>query len=576
MKHKFLIFTLFVLTSALGSFGVSYFNNTTERAQAASQKLMGYLWSDNIGWISLSCENMVPCTPGNTYQVTIDLGTGDISGMAWSNNLGWLNFDAGCPAGAVGTCDASMIGNNMEGWARFVSNNPPSWDGWISFSSNSYVGGAPVVSYGPILSGVNITGDAWGSTVVGWINFVDVIIGAASSGLELKPATSASLTGAQVTALPNTLSLANPGTFNLYWYTTDPNVVYTSCAATSSGTSTWVGYTPLGPVAVNPPNNPNQTTPADFVTFTTSPSQTYTLTCQKQGGGFDTATATVTDTANSNIQLRATELSDPLLDVLSAPGAPQNIFVPAGTGGVRLFWWKSQSAPAYTSCTASSVTSPNPNPTTNWNGTAINAATIPELPPNNPNNGTYSFIGTATTYSLSCTDGNVTDTATATVTEGNACNVLNFSWNPQGVCPPGTPGYVAPGISWSTSNALACQGAASNAPYTWLDNPPANTAGFQDVSSYPSGTQFQLSCDGIAGGNCYSSVLTLNYLPANDPSCQQGQQTYQCSDGLDNDNDGFIDFVGSPNAPVGAIPDPGCVSLIDNSEFNLKVKVKEN
>ena len=93
---------------------------------------------------------------------------------------------------------------------------------------------------------------------------------------------------------------------------------------------------------------------------------------------------------------------------------------------------------------------------------------------------------------------------------------------------------------------------------------------------FPSGTQFQLSCDGIAGGNCYSSVLTLNYLPANDPSCQQGQQTYQCSDGLDNDNDGFIDFVGSPNAPVGAIPDPGCVSLIDNSEFNLKVKVKEN
>ena len=58
--------------------------------------LSGYAWSENAGWISFSCRNTSSC--GTTsYGVVIDHTTGDFSGRAWGENIGWVTFASGGP-----------------------------------------------------------------------------------------------------------------------------------------------------------------------------------------------------------------------------------------------------------------------------------------------------------------------------------------------------------------------------------------------------------------------------------------------------------------------------------------------
>ncbi len=577
MKKKFFIFVLFIFASLAGSFYASYVNHSTKQAKAAPQKVKGYLWSDNIGWVSLSCENMAPCGV-NTYQVEVESATGELSGMAWSNNIGWLNFDAGCPPGTdpLTTCSAKMVGNTIEGWAQFVSAAAtPGWNGWVSFSSlndndpdTSGIQTAPL--YGPIVSGNTLSGFAWGSTGVGWLELVDVTIEVINinTNLHLIPSTSSSLTQPDVVLLTPagaatpTLTLPAPGNFELYWYTTDPSVTYTSCDATSTSTSTWTTFTPLIPVPLDPAMSKQAN-----VNYTTAPLQKYMLKCYRLGGGVDHAEAVVN--GGNNLELRASLTT---LTAANAQTAPNPLSVPIGTTNVDLYWWKTPGAPTYTSCTASSSGTSFNGPLT-WPTYAP-----PLLPPNNPATWTYTYSGTSKTYTLTCDiQGGGTDTATAVVQSGPQCNVLNFGWTGP-LCPPGSPVYVPPEISWSTSNASSC----NDSPNGWQTDPLNNNniSGSDDVSSYSPGTTFNMTCNGINGGTCSpSSPLTLNYLSASDPICQQA--VTQCSDGIDNDGDGFVDFAPGTWTPAYAASltpavDPGCVSATDNSEFNLKVKVKEN
>ena len=53
--------------------------------------LSGYAWSENAGWISFSCQNTGSCASVN-FGVTFDPLSGDFRGHAWSENLGWINF----------------------------------------------------------------------------------------------------------------------------------------------------------------------------------------------------------------------------------------------------------------------------------------------------------------------------------------------------------------------------------------------------------------------------------------------------------------------------------------------------
>jgi len=53
--------------------------------------LTGHAWGENIGWVSFSCENTASCTTAD-YGVVIDPFTGEFSGRAWAENVGWVTF----------------------------------------------------------------------------------------------------------------------------------------------------------------------------------------------------------------------------------------------------------------------------------------------------------------------------------------------------------------------------------------------------------------------------------------------------------------------------------------------------
>ncbi len=137
----------------------------------------GYAWSENIGWISFNCTNQNSCSQVD-YGVSID-GNGNFSGYAWSENIGWIRFDPPGPYPESPNYSAKLdlVTNQITGWARACAGTvngdcnsatqTDGWDGWIKMAGTASNGS----SYGVFRSGCNLIDYAWGSDVVGWINF---------------------------------------------------------------------------------------------------------------------------------------------------------------------------------------------------------------------------------------------------------------------------------------------------------------------------------------------------------------------------------------------------------------------
>lgn len=175
------------------------FSATTNLAAAA--ELTGYAWSENTGWISLSCENDDSCGSVD-YGVTVN-NDGTLSGYAWSagkpdgmpdsepSGIGWVKFGAGqsddgtFPDASVVDESAKLAVSNgslhLEGWARAcaatqngdcatpVHSDAGSWDGWISLSCTT-TGSCGTTSYYSYLSDTPPAEPvAWGSNVIGWV-----------------------------------------------------------------------------------------------------------------------------------------------------------------------------------------------------------------------------------------------------------------------------------------------------------------------------------------------------------------------------------------------------------------------
>ncbi|ANM31010.1 hypothetical protein ABI59_17680 [Acidobacteria bacterium Mor1] len=83
--------------------------------------LTGWMWAENIGWISMSCENDSSCTNAD-YGVRND-GHGALSGFAWSENVGWIHF---MPATSGVTIDANTGEFAGRAWGENI--------GWITFA----------------------------------------------------------------------------------------------------------------------------------------------------------------------------------------------------------------------------------------------------------------------------------------------------------------------------------------------------------------------------------------------------------------------------------------------------------
>jgi len=147
--------------------------------QAVATAVNGWAWSDNIGWIE-----MQPAYGG----VFIDNATGNFSGYAWSDNIGWIDFapTSGFPEAPNYGARVAWTTGEVSGWAKAVAGGTTGgWDGWIKMRGTS-------PDYGVSINKTtgNFSGYAWGSDVVGWVDFSKVT----TSVTTVAPTLSVSLT----------------------------------------------------------------------------------------------------------------------------------------------------------------------------------------------------------------------------------------------------------------------------------------------------------------------------------------------------------------------------------------------
>ncbi len=130
MRKYFLQFIVCSIFLGVVIVGFKHISLVNAQATTSPVPLDGYLWSSNIGWISMST------TTAPTYAVNLEapvtvgaVTTRALNGHAWSSNIGWIKFGGlGGPlntpfptgSGIVAT-DARINltnGNRLEGWAR--------------------------------------------------------------------------------------------------------------------------------------------------------------------------------------------------------------------------------------------------------------------------------------------------------------------------------------------------------------------------------------------------------------------------------------------------------------------------
>ncbi len=242
LKNTFAVATLTIVLS----FMTFTFHEVQTAYAGAADNIVGWAWSENIGWISMNCVNTGTCG-ANNYGVNINPGTGAMTGYAWSDNIGWISFNGtlntgtGAITGWAQACAGTVNGDCTGGFRT------DGWDGQISLTGLS-------------ISGTSFSGFAWGSDVVGWADFS----GVSSTVNLLAPVVT-------VTAAPGT-SVTTGTPVTLSWTSTGGA---TSCAI--SGPATYTGLPANGSQNLGPITS----------------SGTYTVTCTN-GGSSGSGNITIT------------------------------------------------------------------------------------------------------------------------------------------------------------------------------------------------------------------------------------------------------------------------------------------
>jgi hypothetical protein len=93
-------------------------------------EVTGWLFGENIGWVSTSCKNTASCGRVR-YGVRHD-GAGNLSGEAWAENIGWILFrpsSGGAPVSGV-TVDPFTGEFDGEAWSENT--------GWLIFGLGDF------------------------------------------------------------------------------------------------------------------------------------------------------------------------------------------------------------------------------------------------------------------------------------------------------------------------------------------------------------------------------------------------------------------------------------------------------
>ncbi len=174
----FTIAAFIIITSAQYSIKPENVEAQAVATTTPTTRLTGYAWSENIGWISFK-DGATP------VKVEDD---GDLAGYAWSENIGWIQFGglSGMPVTPYeSSTNAKLTGQTLSGWAQAVAgksgDNRGGWDGWIALSGVKIQLKSAALASNPapaFISGCTsascANGAAWGSDVVGWVDFSGV------------------------------------------------------------------------------------------------------------------------------------------------------------------------------------------------------------------------------------------------------------------------------------------------------------------------------------------------------------------------------------------------------------------
>ncbi len=319
--------------------------------------LSGWAWSSTIGWVSLNCATGSStggsiCSSTLDYGVDVNMSTGVFTGYAWSSSIGWISFNSADVSTTCGTsAKLNLTTNKVTGWARAISGSTSSgWDGCISMSGLHPDYG---VFYNPAATPNNFIGDAWGSTVVGWLKFYGTLAGSPMVDLKVNG-------GDYPSSAPLTMSSAG-GPATLSW--TSNNV--TACTASVGSTEPgWTGSkAPTGATF-------GITVPAYPTGSTGTTTHRYTISCTPVGGGTavtDSVYVSVVPTNAAVLQLYVDGVTTKNVD----PGTAVTLT------------WTTQNIVNTPTCMGTS------SPTySGWNGPKASSATSTAV--------TYSYIATIT------------------------------------------------------------------------------------------------------------------------------------------------------------------------------------
>lgn len=194
-SYKFLAFAILGAVALVSYRAEPDLFKTPSAESATLVDITGYAWANTpqsagapetgtnqgLGWISMN---------GTNYGVSLDTDTGNFSGYAWVGNgddgagsTGWVDFapTSGYPGAPFH--GVKKEGNTLTGWAKVLSlNSENSNNGWIKMSKDASDGD---VDYGVTIdpSTGRFSGYAWGSDVIGWVDFAPAT--AAASGDEV-------------------------------------------------------------------------------------------------------------------------------------------------------------------------------------------------------------------------------------------------------------------------------------------------------------------------------------------------------------------------------------------------------
>ena len=508
---------------------------------ATTDKITGYAWSTNVGWVRMNCENT---TADNTcatvqYGVEADHDTGVLSGYAWSSIVGWISFNetSGCPSPGYShyndnkDCQPRALfsygsgGADIVGWAQVVGSGE-----WISLSclntstssnTSGYCNSSNhKVTYpndgGPSLSvnGGPLSGYAYGSggTSVGWLDMSKTIWNIGSLFCDQYPNDPACVNALYLVATPSTG--VTPGTtpgVDLEWGS-NAHTAFTGACTASSVPASWSG-TKTKPSSAN---SWSVTETAVAVPYPNLPSTviTYKITCPTGSSSSVSATADV-------------DVSIPTWSVsLTANGKTPTATV--SYGGSLSLVWSTTNAPTGTTCSAP-IWAPGQS------GTNVTTS--------------ISNVTNSANYTVVCTPPGGSSYAKTASVQVNVVKVTSF---PQISCyQPGT----NPVLTWSSENASACSMAV----------PGGSTV--SGLASYSGGTSF------TQGAGQY----TLTCKDTTNTYTSGGNNSINATQCIPNFSiNSSMSCNGNPNANGGIITDNAFQKLVVKSGAVYVAKIPVN